>query len=124
MGADWAGGYDEPPPVPLDAAVTFAPVGDVVVAALRSLDSGGAVAVNAIHLDRVPAFSYDMLWLERSLRSVANYTRQDARELLDLAVRIPMKMAFDVFPLSDANVALQRLAAGHVHGAAVLDASR
>ena len=75
LGAEWVGGYDELPPVPLDAAITFAPAGDVVIAALRALDRGGTVAINAIHLDRVPEFSYDLLWWERNLVSVANYTR-------------------------------------------------
>lgn len=120
LGAVWAGSYDDPPPVPLDAAVTFAPAGDVVVAALRALDRGGVVAVNAIHLDRVPQFSYDLLWWERSLRSVANFTRQDALELLDLAARIPIRTVVDEHPMSAANEALTALARGAVGGAAVL----
>lgn len=120
LGAEWAGGYDEAPPVRLDAAVTFAPVGSVVVAALRALDRGGTVAINAIHLDGIPAFSYDDLWWERSLRSVANFTRDDARELLDLAAKIPIRTSYDLYPLDEANVALQRLRAGEVGGAAVL----
>jgi propanol-preferring alcohol dehydrogenase len=121
LGAEWAGTYDERPPEPLDAAVTFAPVGQVVTAALASLERGGTVAINAIHLDEIPAFSYDLLWLERSLRSVANFTRDDARELLELAPKIPLRTAFDVYPLADANRALADLAAGRVGGAAVLD---
>lgn len=120
LGAAWVAGYDEDPPVPLDAAVTFAPVGTVVVAALRALGPGGTVAVNAIHLDRIPEFPYDLLWRERSLRSVANFTRQDAREFLDLAASIPINTAVDPFPLEQGNVALERLAAGEVRGAAVL----
>lgn len=120
LGAAWAGAYDEPPPVPLDAAVTFAPAGSVVLAALRALDRGGAVAINAIHLDEVPAFDYDDLWWERQLRSVANFTRRDAREFLDLAAAIPIRTASEVHPLHDANLALQRLKDGHVSGAAVL----
>jgi propanol-preferring alcohol dehydrogenase len=123
LGAEWAGGYDEPIPSPLDAAVTFAPVGSVVVAALRALDRGGTVAVNAIHLDGIPSFSYDDLWWERSIRSVANFTRADARELLELARTIPLRTTYDVFPLADANRALGDLAAGRVRGAAVLDVS-
>ena len=91
LGATWVGGYDDLPPAPLDAAVTFAPVGSVVVSALRATGPGGTVAVNAIHLDRVPEFSYDLLWRERSLRSVANFTRADARAFLDLAVEIPIR---------------------------------
>jgi propanol-preferring alcohol dehydrogenase len=120
LGAAWAGGYDEAPPVPLDAAVTFAPAGEVAVAALRAVGRGGTVAINAIHLDRVPEFPYELLWWERSLRSVANFTRQDAREFLDLAAAIPVRTAYDVFPLAEGNEALERLAAGRIGGAAVL----
>jgi propanol-preferring alcohol dehydrogenase len=120
LGATWAGGYGTPPPVPLDAAITFAPAGDVVVAALSALDRGGTVAVNAIHLDRIPEFSYDLLWLERSLRSVANVTRADVAGLLDRAAAVPVVTEFEVHPLADANIALRRLAAGAVAGAAVL----
>jgi propanol-preferring alcohol dehydrogenase len=120
LGAQWTGGYDELPPFPLDAAITFAPAGAVVVAALRALDRGGTVAVNAIHLDEMPAFSYDLLWLERSIRSVANFTRADAQEFLDLAATIPIRTESDVFPFEAANEALARLEAGQVKGAAVL----
>ena len=120
MGARWAGGYDETPSEPLDAAVTFAPVGSVVIAALKALDRGGTVAVNAIHLDEVPRFSYDDLWWERTIRSVANFTREDARQLLDLASSIPIRPSFDVYALEDANLALERLKGGLVDGAAVL----
>jgi propanol-preferring alcohol dehydrogenase len=120
LGAEWTGGYDDTPPEPLDAAVTFAPSGDVVIAALRATGRGGTVAINAIHLDRIPQFSYDLLWWERNLVSVANYTRKDARELLELAARIPIRTTYETHPLADANVALQRLREGHVSGAAVL----
>ena len=120
LGAAWAGGYDEAPPAPLDAAITFAPAGDVVVRALKAVDRGGTVAINAIHLDRVPEFSYDLLWLERSIRSVANFTRADAREFLELAAAIPIRTVVDEFRLDQANLALQRLAVGEVSGAAVL----
>ena len=120
LGAEWAGGYDAAPPERLDAAVTFAPVGSVVVAALRALDRGGTVAINAIHLDGIPAFPYEPLWWERSIRSVANFTRDDARALLALAAEIPIRPSFDVFPLDQANLALQRLKAGAIAGAAVL----
>jgi propanol-preferring alcohol dehydrogenase len=120
LGAVWAGGYDDPPPEPLDAAITFAPAGDVVVAALRGLDRGGTVAINAIHLDRIPEFPYDLLWWERCLRSVANVTRQDAREFVALANEIPVHADIEVHPLTDANLALQRVASGEVRGAAVL----
>jgi propanol-preferring alcohol dehydrogenase len=120
LGAEWAGPYDETPPVPLDAAVTFAPAGSVVIHALKALDRGATVAINAIHLDGVPAFSYDALWLERGIRSVANFTRADAREFLDLAARIPIRPSFDTYALTDANRALANLRAGAVDGAAVL----
>lgn len=120
LGAEWTGAYDASPPEPLDAAVTFAPAGSVVVAALRALDRGGAVAINAIHLDCIPELSYADLWWERSLRSVANFTRQDAREFLELAARIPVRTEYETHPLADANLALQRLSRGEVRGAAVL----
>jgi propanol-preferring alcohol dehydrogenase len=120
LGAAWAGGYDDRPPAPLEAAVTFAPAGSVVVAALRALDRGGTVAINAIHLDRVPELAYEDLWWERSLRSVANYTRDDAAAFLALAAEIPVRTEAEVHPLDDGNMALARLAAGDVVGAAVL----
>lgn len=120
LGAAWVGGYDERPPVPLDAAITFAPSGDVVVAALSAVDRGGIVAINAIHLDRIPAFDYDRLWLERSLRSVANVTRRDVAEFLALAAALPIRTQVDVMPLAAANDALRRLRAGRVRGAVVL----
>lgn len=120
LGAAWTGGYDDEPPARLDAAVTFAPAGSVVVAALRALDRGGIVAVNAIHLDRVPEFDYDLLWLEREIRSVANFTRRDAAEFLDLAARIPVRTQVREYPLAEANRALQHLKDGQVSGAAVL----
>jgi alcohol dehydrogenase, propanol-preferring len=119
LGAVTAAGMDEPTP-PLDAAVTFAPSGDVVVAALRNLDRGAAVAVNAIHLDRIPEFSYDLLWLERSVRSVANFTRADAAELIELAATIPIRTEASTFPMTEANVALAGLEAGRIQGTAVL----
>jgi len=120
LGAAWVGGYDEAPPVRLDAAVTFAPAGAVVVAALRALDRGGTVAINAIHLDGIPAFPYEILWGERGVRSVANYTREDARAFLELAARIPIRTEVDRFPLADGVAALRALDAGAVAGAAVL----
>ena len=121
LGASWAGGYDDVPPVPLDAAVTFAPVGSVVVAALSATAPGGTVAINAIHLDRMPEFSYDLLWKERNLRSVANFTRRDAREFLELAAAIPIQAETTVFSLDDAPEALARLEEGAIRGSAVLD---
>jgi propanol-preferring alcohol dehydrogenase len=121
LGAEWTGGYEEVPPEPLDAAVTFAPAGSVVASALKALDRGGAVAINAIHLDRLPEMPYGDLWWERSIRSVANFTRDDAREFLALAATIPVRTEYETHPLDDANVALERLARGEVRGAAVLD---
>lgn len=120
LGAIWAGTYDESPPVRLDAAITFAPAGAVVVAALKALDRGGTVAVNAIHLDEVPAFDYDDLWLERSIRSVANVTRADVRDFLALVPEAGVRTEYEVLGLDDANDALRRLAAGDVRGAFVL----
>jgi propanol-preferring alcohol dehydrogenase len=120
LGAVWTGGYDDEAPVPVDAAITFAPVGSVVVAALRAVDRGGTVAINAIHLDRIPELRYELLWWERSLRSVANVTREDARAFLDLAAAIPIRTAVEVHPLVDGPLALERLAAGAVNGSAVL----
>lgn len=119
LGATTVGGYEEPAPL-LEAAVTFAPAGEVVLAALRDLDRGGTVAINAIHLDRVPAFSYDLLWPERGLRSVANYTRRDAREFLDLAASIPLETHIEAFPLESGGQAIERLGAGELEGTAVL----
>jgi propanol-preferring alcohol dehydrogenase len=123
LDAAWVGGYDETLSVALDAAVTFAPAGAVVIAALRALAPGGTVAINAIHLDGIPAFDYDLLWLERGLRSVANSTRQDAREYLALAEAIPIRTEIETHALEDANVALRRLKHGEVAGAAVLQTS-
>lgn len=120
LGAASVGGYDDPPPHPLDAAITFAPVGSVVVAALRAVDRGGCVVVNAIHLDGIPAFPYEDLWWERSIRSVANVTLQDAREYLALATEIPVRTEVEVHPLADGNDALARVERGDVAGAAVL----
>ncbi|MFV9672027.1 MAG: zinc-dependent alcohol dehydrogenase family protein [Acidimicrobiia bacterium] len=121
MGAAWTGSYHDRPPVTLDAAVTFAPAGYVVVEALKSVVRGGTVAINAIHLDRIPEFGYDLLWGERQIRSVANFTLQDAKEFLELAAGIPIQTVPDVYPLADANLALHRLKDGLVEGAAVLE---
>jgi propanol-preferring alcohol dehydrogenase len=120
MGAAWAGSYHAPPPVELDAAVTFAPAGFVVVEALKAIRPGGTVAINAIHLDTIPEFPYELLWKERGIRSVANFTRKDAEEFLELAAEIPIETTVDPYPLADANIALDRLARGDVDGAAVL----
>ncbi len=120
LGAVWAGRYDERPPEPLDAAITFAPVGSVVIDALRALDKGGVVAINAIHLDRIPEFDYDDLWWERQLRSVANVTRADVADLVELAATIPIHTQVQRYPFGGADDALADLAAGEVSGAAVL----
>jgi alcohol dehydrogenase, propanol-preferring len=120
LGATWAGGALDRPPVPLDAAVTFAPVGEVVVAALGALDRGATVAVNAIHLDRIPGFPYDLLWGERSICSVANVTRVDVTDFLQRAALVPVRTDTVSFPLAGANEALAAVAAGTVAGAAVL----
>jgi propanol-preferring alcohol dehydrogenase len=120
LGAASAGPSEEPTP-PLDAAITTAPVGSVVIAALRSLDRGGIVAINAIHLDGIPAFDYDELWLERQIRSVANVTRRDATEFIELAAAIAIVTETTSYPLQRAGDALADLAAGAVRGTAVLD---
>lgn len=121
MGACWVGDATERPPVPLDRAITFAPAGDVVIAALGALRKGGIVAVNAVHLDRIPAFDYDsLLWGERQLRSVANMTRNDAREFLALARQIHLRPHAREFALHEANQALAVLAGDDITGAAVI----
>jgi propanol-preferring alcohol dehydrogenase len=115
------GSETERPPVPLDRAVTFAPSGDVVIAALASLRKGGVVAINAIHLDRIPQFDYDkLLWGERQIRSVANMTRADARDFLAIAAQIGLRPQVTVFPLEKANEALARLKSDSIDGAAVI----
>ena len=121
LGATWVGAETEKPPVPLDRAVTFAPSGDVVIAALACLRKGGTVAINAIHLDRIPEFDYDrLLWGERQLRSVANMTRSDARDFLQLAGEINLRPRATVFPLDRANEALAAITADSIDGAAVM----
>ena len=120
MGAAWAGDTFDDPGVCLDAAVTFAPAGDVVLAALSRVDRGGTVAVNAIHMDPLPPIPYEKLYGERVVRSVMNYTRRDAEEFLALAARIPVRAETEVFPLERAGEALLRVKRGEVRGAAVL----
>lgn len=121
LGAEWVGSENEKPPKPLDRAVTFAPSGDVVVSALASLRKGGVVAINAIHLDRMPQFDYDsLLWGERQLRSVANMTRADARDFLAIAAEIGLKPHVTTFPLERANEALALVKSDAVDGAAVI----
>ncbi|MGH9608535.1 MAG: zinc-dependent alcohol dehydrogenase family protein [Bryobacteraceae bacterium] len=121
LGATWVGSEQEKPPVPLDRAITFAPSGDVVVAALSCLRKGGVVAINAIHLDRMPQFDYDrLLWGERQLRSVANMTRADARDFLQTAANIGLRPKATAFPLDQANQALALVKRDRIDGAAVL----
>jgi propanol-preferring alcohol dehydrogenase len=121
LGATWAGSETERPPVELDRAITFAPSGDVVVAALASLRKGGVVAINAIHLDRMPQFDYDrLLWGERQLRSVANMTRADARDFLRIAAEIKLQPKVTTFSLDQANEALLAVKNDSIDGAAVI----
>src|SRR5579864_8296592 len=121
LGAAWVGNETDKPPVDLDRAIMFAPSGDVVIAALASLRKGGIVAINAIHLDRIPQFDYDqLLWGERQLRSVANMTRQDARDFLQLAADINLKPKITLFPLAHANEALTAVKNDAIDGAAVI----
>jgi alcohol dehydrogenase, propanol-preferring len=121
LGVDWAGGSDETPPEPLDAAILFAPVGALVPAALRATERGGTVVCAGIHMSPIPAFPYDLLWGERTLRSVANLTRRDGEEFFDLAARVRLEVHAEVFPLPEANQALEQVRSGKVRGAAVLE---
>ena len=121
LGAAWVGDEDAKPPVELDRAITFAPAGKVVVDALSALRKGGVVAINAIHLDQMPAFDYDrLLWGERQLRSVANMTRQDARDFLTLASHLDFRPAVATFSLDDANRALEAVKHETAEGSAVI----
>ncbi len=121
LGAKWVGAETDRPPVELDRAITFAPSGDVVIAALSSLRKGGIVAINAIHLDRIPAFDYDrLLWGERQIRSVTNMTRQDARDFLRIAGEIALQPNVTTFKLERANQALAAVKSDSVDGAAVI----
>jgi len=121
LGATWVGNEDEKPPVALDRAITFAPSGKVVVSALASLRKGGVVAINAIHLDSMPSFDYDkLLWGERQIRSVANMTRQNARDFLKIAHDLQIRPQVTVFPLEDANQALLAVKEETGQGSAVI----
>jgi propanol-preferring alcohol dehydrogenase len=120
LGAVWAGGSDELPPVELDAALIFAPVGALIPAALRATARGGVVVSGGIHMSDIPAFPYSLLWEERIVRSVANLTRQDGEEFLALAPQVPVHTSVTPFPLEQANEALQALRQGALQGAAVL----
>jgi alcohol dehydrogenase, propanol-preferring len=120
LGAVWAGSSDERPPEELDGAILFAPAGELVPAALRVLAKGGTVVAAGIHMSDVPAFPYELLWGERSVRSVANLTRVDGREFLELAPRVPVRAEVETLPLSEANEALEQLRSGRVRGSLVL----
>lgn len=120
LGAVWAGDSRQKPPVPLDAAIIFAPDGRLVPKALADVDRGGVVICGGIHMSAIPSFPYSLLWEERVVRSVANLTREDGRLLLQQAPLVPVKTTTQVFELHQANEALQMLRSGEVHGAAVL----
>ena len=120
LGAVWAGGSNELPPLRLDAAILFAPVGELVPQALRALAKGGIVVCGGIHMSDIPSFPYEILWEERSICSVANLTRRDGEEFLALAPKVPVRTKVQTFPLEEANVALNQLRSGKIQGAAVL----
>jgi len=120
LGAVWASGSDQAPPQELDAAIIFAPIGALVPTALKAARKGGIVVCGGIHMSDIPSFPYDILWGERAVRSVANLTREDAREFLALAPKVPVKTTVEPIPLAHANEALARLRAGTLTGAAVL----
>jgi propanol-preferring alcohol dehydrogenase len=120
LGADWAGGSDELPPEPLDAAIIFAPAGELVPAALRAVAKGGTVVCAGIHMSDIPSFPYSILWGERVVRSVANLTREDGEEFLALAPKAQVRTVVKPYPLQEANEALADLRSGRIEGAAVL----
>ena len=120
LGVQWAGHSEEAPPVLLDAAIIFAPVGKLVPAALKALRKGGIVVCAGIHMSDIPAFPYSLIWGERSIKSVANLTRKDGEEFLALAARIPVHTETEQFPLFNANQAMDKLRRGDIKGAAVL----
>jgi len=124
LGAEWAGASDEAPPEELDAAIVFAPVGSLVPQALRVSARGASVVCAGIHMSDIPSLPYELLWEERVLRSVANLTRLDGEEFMALASEVPIRTEVEVYPLAEANAALNRLRTGEVHGAAVLSVAR
>jgi alcohol dehydrogenase, propanol-preferring len=121
LGAEWAGDALNPAPEELDSAIIFAPVGDLVPAALAAVAKGGVVVCAGIHMSDIPTFPYELLWGERVLRSVANLTRRDGEEFMELAPRVPARTEVEAFGLDEANEALARLRAGRIRGAAVLE---
>jgi alcohol dehydrogenase, propanol-preferring len=120
LGSHWAGHSAELPPVALDAAIIFAPVGNLVPIALRAVRKGGIVVCGGIHMSDIPSFPYELLWGERQICSVANLTRQDAADFMAIAPKVPVRVHFESFPLTEANDALNRLRTGQLQGAAVL----
>jgi alcohol dehydrogenase, propanol-preferring len=120
LGAVWAGGSNQLPPEKLDAAIIFAPVGSLIPQALRAVGKGGVVVCGGIHMSDIPSFPYSILWEERSIFSVANLTRRDGEEFITLAPKVPVRTEVEIFPLEEANEALNRLRSGTIHGAAVL----
>jgi len=120
LGAKWAGGSDDMPPEKLDGAIIFAPVGQLVPVALRSLAKGGIVVCGGIHMSDIPSFPYADLWEERTICSVANLTRRDGEEFLEIAPRVPVRTETEIFPLEEANTALNRFRSGQLNGTAVL----
>lgn len=120
LGATWSGGSLALPPQPLDAAILFAPVGELVPAALKAVRKGGKVICGGIHMSEIPSFPYSLLWEERSIQSVANLTREDGEELLKLAAEVPIRTTYTTYPLEKANEALEDLREGRIEGSAIL----
>jgi propanol-preferring alcohol dehydrogenase len=124
LGAVWAGSSDELPPEPLDAAIVFAPAGELVPAALRAVSKGGSVVCAGIHMSDIPSFPYSILWGERVVRSVANLTRRDGEEFLALAPKVPLRTKVRAYPLERVNEALDDLRAGRLEGSAAIALDR
>jgi len=120
LGAVWVGDSADSPANQLDAAIIFAPAGELIPDALRAVRKGGIVVCGGIHMSDIPQFRYDLLWGERTLCSVANLTRKDAEDFMNIAPNVPVRTFFETFPLSDANTALDRFRKGQVRGSAVL----
>ena len=123
LGAVWTGGAEDDPGTTMHSSIIFAPAGWLVPEALRVLDRGGTLALGGIHMSPIPEMPYSLLWHERTIQSVANSTRRDVQELLDIAAEIPIKTEIELFKLEEANAALQKLKAGGMHGAGVLHIS-
>jgi propanol-preferring alcohol dehydrogenase len=120
LGCKWAGDSDKLPPDELDSAIIFAPAGSLVPAALKAVSKGGTVVCAGIHMSDIPSFSYDLLWGEREIKSVANLTRKDGEEFFNIAPKVPVKAEVETFALEQANGALEKLRNGKINGAAVL----